>query len=152
MSIIYNCVTSMTKTVQSSLADPANQLLLPGCGDELDVPCSESELRLNCGFEPYNACTPSTSSTVRRTFFSRGLMLGYMTARGDAEWPSPRTWPISCVATDSRSMAAAVASTSKSTAQCSDASRWSRPFFGEKAWPRMPSGPSNGTPSPWLPA
>jgi hypothetical protein len=69
------------------------------------------------------------------------------------ECPSPRRCPISCMATDSRSIAEVTEEviTSPETTQVSAPSRWSRPLVGENACASVPSTPSNGSPSPWSP-
>lgn len=91
---------------------------------------SNKELYLKFGFDPYRACTPSTSSILRSTFLVLGLKLGYITASLTDECANPSTCPISCVATDSKSTATFDLSFSKSTAHVSASSKWNLPFSG----------------------
>lgn len=117
----------------------------------VEVSDSNIELNLKLGFDPYKACTPSISSIVNSNFWSLGFKLGYITASLTELCANPNKWPISWVATDSKSIATVDFSFWKSTAHVSAASRWNLPLSGENECAKIPRTPSNGSPSPWSP-
>ncbi|KAJ0490983.1 hypothetical protein HanRHA438_Chr12g0574051 [Helianthus annuus] len=86
------------------------------------------------GFEPYNSCIPSTSSLSSSTFLIPEAIVGNIIAFSTDECPNPNKCPISCTATDSRSISAPVPEPDISpTIHVSSLSRCNKPLGGANA-------------------